>query len=145
MLHAWSAECGTEILVVAVQWAGSLFRELDYTKEAANGVRFRELYSRLEVGFPGACQPHTPLIFGNSLTDSCVWPCAALNMYDLGLSLSLMRAFGPDISRLLRLERAGTTCSPALPHVMMLAHESSNCAADVHVLKCCVQLPARSS
>lgn len=35
--------------VLAVQWAGSLFRELDYTKEAANGVRFRELYSRLEV------------------------------------------------------------------------------------------------
>lgn len=31
------------------QWAGSLFRELDYTKEAANGVRFRDLYSRLEV------------------------------------------------------------------------------------------------
>ncbi len=34
------------------QWASSLFRELDYTKEAANGVRFRELYSRLEVGPP---------------------------------------------------------------------------------------------
>ncbi len=34
------------------QWAGSLFRELDYTKEAANGVRFRELYSRLEVPPP---------------------------------------------------------------------------------------------
>ena len=37
------------MLMLALQWAGSLFRELDYTKEAANGVRFRELYSRLEV------------------------------------------------------------------------------------------------
>jgi len=34
------------------QWAASLFRELDYTKEATNGVRFRELYSRLEVPPP---------------------------------------------------------------------------------------------
>jgi predicted unusual protein kinase regulating ubiquinone biosynthesis (AarF/ABC1/UbiB family) len=33
------------------EWAGSLFRELDYRHEAANGVRFRELYGHLEVSF----------------------------------------------------------------------------------------------
>lgn len=32
------------------EWAASLFRELDYRHEAANGVRFRELYAHLEVG-----------------------------------------------------------------------------------------------
>ncbi len=31
------------------QWAESLFRELDYRKEAANGIRFKELYGNLEV------------------------------------------------------------------------------------------------
>ena len=44
-------------VVSALQWAGSLFRELDYTKEAANGARFRELYSRLEVRSPGPFHP----------------------------------------------------------------------------------------
>lgn len=32
------------------EWAASLFRELDYRHEAANGVRFRELYGHMEVG-----------------------------------------------------------------------------------------------
>lgn len=31
------------------EWASSLFRELDYRHEAANGTRFRELYGHLEV------------------------------------------------------------------------------------------------
>ena len=31
------------------EWAGSLFRELDYRKEAANGTKFKELYSHLDV------------------------------------------------------------------------------------------------
>ncbi len=31
------------------EWAGSLFRELDYTQEAANGVRFKKLYGHMEV------------------------------------------------------------------------------------------------
>ena len=33
------------------QWAESLFKELDYRKEAANGLRFRELYGNLEARF----------------------------------------------------------------------------------------------
>lgn len=35
--------------VAVMQWAESLFRELDYRKEAANGIRFKELYGDLEV------------------------------------------------------------------------------------------------
>ena len=31
------------------EWAGSLFRELDYRREAENGTMFRQLYSHLEV------------------------------------------------------------------------------------------------
>ena len=34
-----------------LQWAESLFRELDYRREARNGIRFRELYGDLEVDF----------------------------------------------------------------------------------------------
>ena len=33
-----------------LQWAESLFKELDYRQEARNGIRFRELYGDLEVG-----------------------------------------------------------------------------------------------
>mmetsp|Transcript_19608 Transcript_19608/g.59305 ORF Transcript_19608/g.59305 Transcript_19608/m.59305 type:complete len:979 (-) Transcript_19608:2833-5769(-) len=33
------------------EWAGSLFRELDYRREAANGTRFKALYGRLEGVF----------------------------------------------------------------------------------------------
>lgn len=36
------------------EWAASLFRELDYRHEAANGVRFRELYGHMEVGCWGS-------------------------------------------------------------------------------------------
>ena len=31
------------------EWATSLFRELDYVREAKNGVRFKKLYGELEV------------------------------------------------------------------------------------------------
>ena len=31
------------------EWATSLFRELDYVREARNGVRFKKLYGELEV------------------------------------------------------------------------------------------------
>ena len=31
------------------EWATSLFRELDYVREAQNGVRFKKLYGELEV------------------------------------------------------------------------------------------------
>ena len=33
------------------EWAGSLFRELDYRQEAANGTRFKALYGRLDGVF----------------------------------------------------------------------------------------------
>ena len=33
------------------EWATSLFRELDYVREANNGVRFKKLYGDLEVCF----------------------------------------------------------------------------------------------
>ena len=31
------------------EWAASLFRELDYRREARNGTKFKQLYARLEV------------------------------------------------------------------------------------------------
>lgn len=31
------------------EWATSLFKELDYVREAQNGVRFKRLYGDLEV------------------------------------------------------------------------------------------------
>lgn len=31
------------------EWAASLFKELDYVREAQNGVRFKRLYGELEV------------------------------------------------------------------------------------------------
>ena len=34
------------------EWASSLFRELDYVREARNGVRFKKLYGDLEVLLP---------------------------------------------------------------------------------------------
>lgn len=33
------------------EWATSLFKELDYVREAQNGVRFKKLYGDLEVTF----------------------------------------------------------------------------------------------
>ena len=57
------------------EWAGSLFRELDYRREAVNGTKFQELYSHLEVGVvPCRCSPlpTTPkasqTLHGSSLT-----------------------------------------------------------------------------
>lgn len=43
------------------EWAGSLFRELDYRREAQNGTRFQELYSHLEV-----CACRFALLIANS-------------------------------------------------------------------------------
>ena len=37
------------IQICFLQWAESLFRELDYRREARNGIRFKELYGDLEV------------------------------------------------------------------------------------------------
>ena len=41
------------------EWASSLFRELDYQREAANGKQFADLYGQLEVSF--ACESCTKI------------------------------------------------------------------------------------
>ncbi|CAM8881107.1 unnamed protein product [Rhodiola kirilowii] len=44
----------TDLQAVVDEWASSLFREMDYRKEANNGLKFRELYGRLkDVLVPG--------------------------------------------------------------------------------------------
>ena len=47
-------------MLCALQWAESLYKELDYRREARNGIRFRELYGDLEVQLPGSayCADH---------------------------------------------------------------------------------------
>lgn len=41
------------------EWATSLFRELDYVREARNGVRFKKLYGELEVScYQAPLAPH---------------------------------------------------------------------------------------
>lgn len=51
-----------------LQWAESLFRELDYRREAKNGIRFKELYGDLEVRANSAFSPNlaTPFNFPGS-------------------------------------------------------------------------------
>ena len=51
-----------------LQWAESLFRELDYRREARNGIRFKELYGDLEVCANSAFPPNlvTPFSFPGS-------------------------------------------------------------------------------
>lgn len=46
------------------EWAESLFRELDYRREAQNGTLFRQLYSHLEVSIlpNGFCLPRSRCI-----------------------------------------------------------------------------------
>ena len=39
----------SDLAALLDEWASSLFRELDYRNEAANGVRFKELYDHMEV------------------------------------------------------------------------------------------------
>eukprot|EP00887_Chlorella_sp_A99_P007885 scaffold20.g7885.t1 len=46
-VRRWRA-LNTDLPALLDEWAASLFRELDYRTEAANGVRFAELYSHLE-------------------------------------------------------------------------------------------------
>ncbi|XP_074264410.1 putative aarF domain-containing protein kinase At1g71810, chloroplastic isoform X2 [Silene latifolia] len=44
----------TDLQAVVDEWASSLFREMDYRKEAKNGLKFRELYG----GLPDVVVPH---------------------------------------------------------------------------------------
>ncbi|KAL5843619.1 hypothetical protein ACOSQ4_009577 [Xanthoceras sorbifolium] len=44
----------TDLQAVVDEWASSLFRELDYKKEASNGLKFRQLYG----GLPDVLVPH---------------------------------------------------------------------------------------
>ncbi|EFN55778.1 hypothetical protein CHLNCDRAFT_57703 [Chlorella variabilis] len=46
-LRQWR-KVNSDLPALLDEWASSLFRELDYRHEAANGVRFRELYGHLE-------------------------------------------------------------------------------------------------
>lgn len=39
------------------EWASSLFRELDYQREAANGKQFADLYGSMEVTGSKASEP----------------------------------------------------------------------------------------
>lgn len=56
MVRRWR-RFNSDLPALLDEWASSLFRELDYRHEAANGVRFRELYGHLEVRGP-PCAAH---------------------------------------------------------------------------------------
>ncbi|KAL5714750.1 hypothetical protein ACHQM5_016666 [Ranunculus cassubicifolius] len=43
-----AAKFNTDLQAVVDEWASSLFREMDYREEAANGLKFRELYGSLK-------------------------------------------------------------------------------------------------
>ncbi|ERM94356.1 hypothetical protein AMTRI_Chr04g252440 [Amborella trichopoda] len=46
-----AAKFNTDLQAVVDEWASSLFREMDYNAEARNGLRFRELYGKLQDVF----------------------------------------------------------------------------------------------
>ena len=48
-LLAVGVQINSDLPALLDEWATSLFRELDYTREARNGIRFRELYRHLEA------------------------------------------------------------------------------------------------
>ncbi|KAM7266189.1 hypothetical protein ACFE04_004086 [Oxalis oulophora] len=43
-----AGKLNTDLQAVIDEWASSLFREMDYIKEANNGVKFRQLYGKLQ-------------------------------------------------------------------------------------------------
>ena len=47
MTHALC--CCSDLPSLLDEWATSLFRELDYVREAQNGMRFKQLFGDLEV------------------------------------------------------------------------------------------------
>jgi aarF domain-containing kinase len=38
----------TDLQAVVDEWAGSLFKEMDYTAEARNGLRFKKLFGGID-------------------------------------------------------------------------------------------------
>ena len=57
MTHA--LRCCSDLPSLLDEWATSLFRELDYNREAQNGMRFKRLFGELEVSqllSPASCQ-----------------------------------------------------------------------------------------
>lgn len=52
MLAGKVKEVNSDLPGLLDEWASSLFRELDYVREAQNGVRFKKLYGDLEVCVP---------------------------------------------------------------------------------------------
>lgn len=60
------------------EWASSLFRELDYQREARNGGRFRELYGEMQacvIGRACASKASVPLYALGALGDMQGTPC----------------------------------------------------------------------
>ena len=51
---SWTVQINSDLPSLLDEWATSLFRELDYTREARNGIRFRDLYRHLKVRAPTA-------------------------------------------------------------------------------------------
>ena len=51
------------------EWAGSLFSELDYRREAQNGTKFQELYSHLEVSL--SCYAPVKTILAPAYLQNC--------------------------------------------------------------------------
>ena len=49
LVSGWAVQINSDLAALLDEWATSLFRELDYTREARNGIRFRELYRHLKV------------------------------------------------------------------------------------------------
>lgn len=52
VIRRWR-KLNTDLPLLLDGWAASLFTELDYRQEAANGIRFKELYGQMEVS--GGC------------------------------------------------------------------------------------------
>ena len=76
MTHALC--CCSDLPSLLDEWATSLFRELDYKREAQNGMRFKKLFGDLEVGqllSPASClmsvwEAHITRVFGSSSRQS---------------------------------------------------------------------------
>ena len=80
------------------EWAASLFRELDYVREAENGVRFKRLYGDLEVRSKTAQRSKTQFVYMGQTCTSCLTctgqpahPCMCILGVGLLKDLSISR------------------------------------------------------
>ena len=66
----------TDLPALLDEWAGSLFRELDYQEEGANGLRFKSIYGDMEVGVGGRGCGHGCLcVCGRAGAGECAHGC----------------------------------------------------------------------